>query len=181
MLGLFCDLLLMNASCLHCVPRGLEVVQKRLPSLWKRRSCHVCARAAEAGLASKTGVFIQGIFAECPCAGHLPGCCPRGRRSGVTATCRALWAPPWEPALRASPSHPQAGLASRRWGPGGLCRPGCPQLSCLCPGLHQDLEQKLSSQEQDAVIVQSMKSELVRLPKVERELTQLREENARLR
>lgn len=45
----------------------------------------------------------------------------------------------------------------------------------------KDLEQKLSSQEQDAVIVQSMKSELVRLPKVERELTQLREENARLR
>lgn len=49
------------------------------------------------------------------------------------------------------------------------------------PGLNQDLEQKLSLQEQDAVIVRSMKSELVRLPKVEQELKQLREENAYLR
>lgn len=48
-------------------------------------------------------------------------------------------------------------------------------------GLNQDLEQKLSLQEQDAVIVRSMKSELVRLPKVEQELKQLREENAYLR
>ncbi|XP_053781996.1 mitotic spindle assembly checkpoint protein MAD1 isoform X2 [Desmodus rotundus] len=45
----------------------------------------------------------------------------------------------------------------------------------------KDLEQKLLLQEQDAVIVKNMKSELVRLPKVERELKQLREENAYLR
>ncbi|XP_053411505.1 mitotic spindle assembly checkpoint protein MAD1 isoform X1 [Nycticebus coucang] len=45
----------------------------------------------------------------------------------------------------------------------------------------KDLEQKLSLQEQDAAIVKNMKSELVRLPKVERELRQLREENIRLR
>lgn len=45
----------------------------------------------------------------------------------------------------------------------------------------KDLEQKLSLQEQDAVIVRSMKSELVRLPKVEQELKQLKEENAYLR
>ncbi|XP_054401675.1 mitotic spindle assembly checkpoint protein MAD1 isoform X1 [Pongo abelii] len=49
------------------------------------------------------------------------------------------------------------------------------------PGLHQDLEQKLSLQEQDAAIVKNMKSELVRLPRLERELKQLREESARLR
>lgn len=36
-------------------------------------------------------------------------------------------------------------------------------------------------QEQEAVIVKNMKSELVRLPKVERELKQLKEENAYLR
>ncbi|KAM3916111.1 mitotic spindle assembly checkpoint protein MAD1 isoform 2-T2 [Leptodactylus fuscus] len=40
------------------------------------------------------------------------------------------------------------------------------------------LEQKLSSQEQDAVIVKCMKSDLEKLPKVERELQQLREENS---
>uniref|UniRef100_A0A8C3WXE6 Mitotic arrest deficient 1 like 1 n=1 Tax=Catagonus wagneri TaxID=51154 RepID=A0A8C3WXE6_9CETA len=45
----------------------------------------------------------------------------------------------------------------------------------------KDLEQKLSLQEQDAVIVKNMRSELVRLPVVERELRQLREENACLR
>ncbi|XP_023372285.1 mitotic spindle assembly checkpoint protein MAD1 isoform X3 [Otolemur garnettii] len=45
----------------------------------------------------------------------------------------------------------------------------------------KDLEQKLSLQEQDAAIVKNMKSELVRLPKVERELRQLREENTHLR
>ncbi|XP_075174222.1 mitotic spindle assembly checkpoint protein MAD1 isoform X2 [Anomaloglossus baeobatrachus] len=39
------------------------------------------------------------------------------------------------------------------------------------------LEQKLSSQEQDATIVKSMKSDLEKLPKIERELQQLREEN----
>lgn len=45
----------------------------------------------------------------------------------------------------------------------------------------KDLEQKLFLQEQDSVIVKNMKSELVRLPKVERELKQLKEENAYLR
>lgn len=49
------------------------------------------------------------------------------------------------------------------------------------PGLIQDLEQKLSLQEQDAAVVKNMKSELVRLPKLERELKQLREESAYLR
>ncbi|XP_055202744.1 mitotic spindle assembly checkpoint protein MAD1 isoform X6 [Gorilla gorilla gorilla] len=45
----------------------------------------------------------------------------------------------------------------------------------------KDLEQKLSLQEQDAAIVKNMKSELVRLPRLERELKQLREESAHLR
>uniref|UniRef100_A0A8D0XS31 Mitotic spindle assembly checkpoint protein MAD1 n=1 Tax=Sus scrofa TaxID=9823 RepID=A0A8D0XS31_PIG len=45
----------------------------------------------------------------------------------------------------------------------------------------KDLEQKLCLQEQDAAIVRSMRSELVRLPTMERELRQLREENACLR
>ncbi|XP_062035855.1 mitotic spindle assembly checkpoint protein MAD1 isoform X2 [Lepus europaeus] len=45
----------------------------------------------------------------------------------------------------------------------------------------KDLEQKLSLQEQDAVVVRSMKSELARLPKVERELKRLQDENAHLR
>ncbi|XP_070316642.1 mitotic spindle assembly checkpoint protein MAD1 isoform X2 [Odocoileus virginianus] len=45
----------------------------------------------------------------------------------------------------------------------------------------KDLEQKLSLQEQDAAIVKNMRSELVRLPAMERELRQLREENACLR
>jgi len=45
----------------------------------------------------------------------------------------------------------------------------------------RDLEQKLSLQEQDAAVVKNMKSELVRLPKMERELKQLREESAYLR
>lgn len=40
------------------------------------------------------------------------------------------------------------------------------------------LEQQLSYQEQDAAIVKSMKSDLDRFPKLERELQQLREENA---
>lgn len=48
-------------------------------------------------------------------------------------------------------------------------------------GLDQDLEQKLTLQEQDAAIVKNMRSELARLPTVERELRQLREENACLR
>lgn len=43
------------------------------------------------------------------------------------------------------------------------------------------LEQKLFLQEQDSAIVKNMKSELVRLPKTERELKQLKEENAYLR
>ncbi|XP_077852075.1 mitotic spindle assembly checkpoint protein MAD1 isoform X5 [Macaca mulatta] len=45
----------------------------------------------------------------------------------------------------------------------------------------KDLEQKLSLQEQDAAIVKNMKSELVRLPRLERELKQLREESMHLR
>ncbi|XP_073409848.1 mitotic spindle assembly checkpoint protein MAD1 isoform X2 [Dendrobates tinctorius] len=40
------------------------------------------------------------------------------------------------------------------------------------------LEQKLTSQAQDATIVKSMKSDLEKLPKMERELQQLREENS---
>ncbi|XP_048817354.1 mitotic spindle assembly checkpoint protein MAD1 isoform X11 [Lagopus muta] len=42
----------------------------------------------------------------------------------------------------------------------------------------KDLEQKFSQQEHDAVIVKNMKTELARFPKMERELRQLREENA---
>ncbi|XP_068063171.1 mitotic spindle assembly checkpoint protein MAD1 isoform X1 [Anomalospiza imberbis] len=45
----------------------------------------------------------------------------------------------------------------------------------------KDLEQKLSQQEHDAVIVKNMKAELSRFPKMERELRQLREENAYFR
>lgn len=55
------------------------------------------------------------------------------------------------------------------------------QLSSSFSGLNQDLEQKLSLQEQGAAVVRNMKSELARLPKVERELKQLREENTYLR
>ncbi|XP_071616973.1 mitotic spindle assembly checkpoint protein MAD1 isoform X1 [Heliangelus exortis] len=45
----------------------------------------------------------------------------------------------------------------------------------------KDLEQKLSQQEHDALIVKNMKAELSRFPKMERELRQLREENAYFR
>ncbi|CAM5143024.1 unnamed protein product [Eretmochelys imbricata] len=45
----------------------------------------------------------------------------------------------------------------------------------------KDLEQKLSLQEQDAAIVKNMKTELARFPKMERELFQLREDNAYFR
>lgn len=45
----------------------------------------------------------------------------------------------------------------------------------------KDLEQKLCLQEQDAAVVKSMKSELLRLPRMERELKRLREENTHLR
>uniref|UniRef100_A0A8C3C6N2 Mitotic spindle assembly checkpoint protein MAD1 n=1 Tax=Cairina moschata TaxID=8855 RepID=A0A8C3C6N2_CAIMO len=45
----------------------------------------------------------------------------------------------------------------------------------------KDLEQKFSQQEHDAVIVKNMKVELARYPKMERELRQLREENAYFR
>ncbi|NXM78973.1 MD1L1 protein, partial [Serilophus lunatus] len=45
----------------------------------------------------------------------------------------------------------------------------------------KDLEHKLSQQEHDAVIVKNMKAELARFPKMERELRQLREENAYFR
>uniref|UniRef100_A0A8C5R3I8 Mitotic arrest deficient 1 like 1 n=1 Tax=Leptobrachium leishanense TaxID=445787 RepID=A0A8C5R3I8_9ANUR len=55
------------------------------------------------------------------------------------------------------------------------------ELQALNMDLEQNvkhLEQKLSTQEQDAAIVKSMKSDLSKLPKLERELQQLREENA---
>uniref|UniRef100_A0A8C5X8Z8 Mitotic spindle assembly checkpoint protein MAD1 n=2 Tax=Malurus TaxID=55806 RepID=A0A8C5X8Z8_9PASS len=57
------------------------------------------------------------------------------------------------------------------------------QLAHCCPPSHvfQDLEQKLSQQEHDALIVKNMKAELARFPKMERELRQLREENAYFR
>ncbi|XP_009080626.1 PREDICTED: mitotic spindle assembly checkpoint protein MAD1 [Acanthisitta chloris] len=45
----------------------------------------------------------------------------------------------------------------------------------------KDLEQKLSQHEHDALIVKNMKAELARFPKMERELRQLREENAYFR
>ncbi|XP_074742199.1 mitotic spindle assembly checkpoint protein MAD1 isoform X2 [Strix uralensis] len=45
----------------------------------------------------------------------------------------------------------------------------------------KDLEQKFSQQEHDALIVKNMKAELARFPKMERELRQLREENAYFR
>ncbi|XP_065540580.1 mitotic spindle assembly checkpoint protein MAD1 isoform X2 [Lathamus discolor] len=45
----------------------------------------------------------------------------------------------------------------------------------------KDLEQKLSQQEHDALIVKNMKTELARLPKMEWELRQLKEENAYFR
>lgn len=74
---------------------------------------------------------------------------------------------------------------SRGWGPGGCQGPGSAwrlTVSLLSVShLNQDLEQKLSLQEQDAAIVKNMRSELVRLPTLERELRQLREENACLR
>lgn len=49
------------------------------------------------------------------------------------------------------------------------------------PFFSQDLEQKLCLQEQDAAVVKSMKSELMRMPRMERELKRLREENTHLR
>ncbi|XP_008849633.1 mitotic spindle assembly checkpoint protein MAD1 isoform X1 [Nannospalax galili] len=45
----------------------------------------------------------------------------------------------------------------------------------------KDLEQKLCLQEQDAAVVKSMKSQLLQLPRMERELKRLREENTHLR
>ncbi|NXT03271.1 MD1L1 protein, partial [Jacana jacana] len=45
----------------------------------------------------------------------------------------------------------------------------------------KDLEQKISQQEHDALIVKNMKAELARFPKMERELCQLKEENAYFR
>uniref|UniRef100_A0A8B9QHP6 Mitotic arrest deficient 1 like 1 n=1 Tax=Apteryx owenii TaxID=8824 RepID=A0A8B9QHP6_APTOW len=45
----------------------------------------------------------------------------------------------------------------------------------------KDLEQKFSQQEHDTLIVKNMKAELARFPKMERELRQLREENAYFR
>lgn len=135
------------------------------------------------------GLFIQGAFAECPCATCARRSCPRGstsQHSSITRACDTLWVLPgsgrWGPAQ----AHlVQAGQALRRGlGPRKVLRPWGSLASMTffsVPGLNQDLEQKLSLQEQDAVIVRSMKSELVRLPKVEQELKQLREENAYLR
>lgn len=51
----------------------------------------------------------------------------------------------------------------------------------LSSHVFQDLEQKFSQQEHDALIVKNMKAELARFPKMERELRQLREENAYFR
>lgn len=51
----------------------------------------------------------------------------------------------------------------------------------LSSRVFQDLEQKFSQQEHDALIVKNMKAELARFPKMERELRQLREENAYFR
>ncbi|XP_040295722.1 mitotic spindle assembly checkpoint protein MAD1 isoform X2 [Bufo bufo] len=51
-------------------------------------------------------------------------------------------------------------------------------LNADCEIKIKTLEQKLSSQEQDAAVVKSMKSDLEKLPKIERELQQLREENS---
>lgn len=45
----------------------------------------------------------------------------------------------------------------------------------------QELERRLALQEQDAVIVKNMKSEVTRLPELEREMKRLREENSFLR
>ncbi|XP_016309018.1 mitotic spindle assembly checkpoint protein MAD1-like isoform X2 [Sinocyclocheilus anshuiensis] len=45
----------------------------------------------------------------------------------------------------------------------------------------KELERRLALQEQDSVIVKNMKSEMVRLPELEREIKRLREENAFLR
>uniref|UniRef100_A0A673KM15 Mitotic spindle assembly checkpoint protein MAD1 n=1 Tax=Sinocyclocheilus rhinocerous TaxID=307959 RepID=A0A673KM15_9TELE len=45
----------------------------------------------------------------------------------------------------------------------------------------KELERRLALQEQDSVIVRNMKSEMVRLPELEREIKRLREENAFLR
>lgn len=45
----------------------------------------------------------------------------------------------------------------------------------------QELERRLALQEQDSVIVKNMKSEMARLPELEREIKRLREENTFLR
>lgn len=65
------------------------------------------------------------------------------------------------------------------WHPAEAWAPTLLPLPSLRP--RQDLEQKLTLQEQDAVLVRTMKSELARLPKVERELKRLRDENTHLR
>jgi mitotic spindle assembly checkpoint protein MAD1 len=54
-------------------------------------------------------------------------------------------------------------------------------LAAYSLSLSQDLEQKLCLQEQDAAVVKSMKSELMRMPRMERELKRLHEENTHLR
>lgn len=82
-----------------------------------------------------------------------------------------------------APAQRRTGQAGRLsgGGDGGPGQYGISDLLLSVPGPHQDLEQKLFLQEQDSAIVKNMKAELVRLPKMERELKQLKEENAYLR
>lgn len=93
-----------------------------------------------------------------PYAKCVPGSCPMG---SAARDWWGLW--PWRP--------------SRAW----ECLASVTVSLLSVSHLHQDLEQKLSLQEQDAAIVKNMRSELARLPTMERELRQLREENACLR
>uniref|UniRef100_A0A8C2EPM7 Mitotic spindle assembly checkpoint protein MAD1 n=1 Tax=Cyprinus carpio TaxID=7962 RepID=A0A8C2EPM7_CYPCA len=57
----------------------------------------------------------------------------------------------------------------------------CALLPLMCAVHLQELERRLALQEQDSVIVKNMKSEVARLPELEREIKRLREENTFLR
>uniref|UniRef100_A0A672L7N4 Mitotic spindle assembly checkpoint protein MAD1 n=1 Tax=Sinocyclocheilus grahami TaxID=75366 RepID=A0A672L7N4_SINGR len=57
----------------------------------------------------------------------------------------------------------------------------CALLPLICAVRLQELERRLALQEQDSVIVKNMKSEVARLPELEREIKRLREENTFLR
>lgn len=57
----------------------------------------------------------------------------------------------------------------------------CALLGLICAVHLQELERRLALQEQDSVIVKNMKSEVARLPEMEREIKRLREENSFLR